>query len=249
MKRKVKFFIAIMIITIGILILQTNKVHAALQSNGGAVATKNVSGWLTSIRQMQATGGTLGLTDTINGTNLTSGNKNLDIHMEKNTEYGAMVLLSASAYGNPGKITASGQTTTGNVTGVVMNINKEWVAAGKTNTVITAMANAAGRYKNLYTAPTYTEKSGDALATGAWHGNGATKWMTSINNNEALPYCGLLRSYNVSVFSYYGYSWTKANYSHDFGVGDPYFEKDNAADAYHTKTWASRAAVVVGSGI
>ena len=66
MKRKVKFFIAIMIITIGILILQTNKVHAALQSNGGAVATKNVSGWLTSIRQMQATGGTFGLTDTIN---------------------------------------------------------------------------------------------------------------------------------------------------------------------------------------
>ena len=61
--------------------------NAALQSNGGASATKDVNGWITGIRQMQASGGTLGLTDTINGTNLTSGNKNLDIHMQKNTEF------------------------------------------------------------------------------------------------------------------------------------------------------------------
>ena len=49
--------------------------------------------------------------------------------MEKNTEYGAMAILSASSYGNQSKI-ESGGTTTGNKSGVYINLNKEWVSAG-----------------------------------------------------------------------------------------------------------------------
>ncbi len=151
---------------------------AALQSNGGTPITKDINSWIYQIRQMQATGGTLGLNDAIADGNLTSNNPNLDIHMQKNTEYGAMVILSASSYGNPEKI-ANGGTTTGNASGVVMNVNGEWVAAGTSDSAAGNMKNASNRYKNIYTG-SYVEKAGDAIATiGGWHGATNLKWLSS----------------------------------------------------------------------
>ena len=146
MKKRILMGI-IMFVIIGIL-GQTNKVEAALQSNGGTPLQANLNDWVYYTRQMQATGGTLGLTDTIND-DLTSSNKNLDIHMQKNTEYGAMTILSASAYGNPEKI-ENGETTTGNASGVVVNLNGEWVAAGRSDTSINSMKTAKARYWNNY---------------------------------------------------------------------------------------------------
>ena len=241
MLSKIKEKLLISIIVVGLICIFTPlKINAALQSNGGTPATKDVNGWITQIRQMQASGGALGLTDTI-GADLTSTNTNLDIHMQKNTEYGAMVLLSASSYGNPEKI-ENGGTTTGNATGVYMNINKERVAAGMANTVATSMKNAAGRYKNQYTAPTYTEKIGDAVAgVGGWHGSGSTTWISSrANNVDTMLYACLLRSYSGSIFSYYGYSYDATV----TGDSDTF-----RRDAHHAKPWASRAVVVVGSGV
>ena len=68
---------------------------AALESNGNTPATKDVGPWLNSIRKMESAGGTLGLSETINDTTLlsTSGSNSLDIHMEKNGEYGIMAIL------------------------------------------------------------------------------------------------------------------------------------------------------------
>ena len=160
MKKK-KMLLLILMMTIGIIVGKGNSSQAALQSNGGSPATKKVNDWLWQIRTMQATGGTLGLTDTISGTNLTSGNKNLDIHMEKNTEYGAMAILSASSYGNPEKI-PDGGTTTGNASGIKINFNKEWVAAATAEFASDNFKKAAGRYKNIYTT-TYEPKVGDAV--------------------------------------------------------------------------------------
>ncbi len=241
MLSKIKEKLLISIIVVGLICIFTPlKINAALQSNGGTPATKDVNGWITQIRQMQASGGALGLTDTI-GADLTSTNTNLDIHMQKNTEYGAMVLLSASSYGNPEKI-ENGGTTTGNATGVYMNINKEWVAAGMANTAAASMKNAAGRYKNQYTAPTYTEKVGDAVSTvGGWHGSGSTTWISSHSNNvNTMLYACLLRSYSGSIFSYYGYS-----YDNPYSGDNERLRKD----AHYTKPWSSRAVVVVGSGV
>ena len=68
--------------------------------------------------------------------------------MQKNTEYGGLVILSASSYGNPEKI-ENGQTTTGNASGVVMNINGEWTSAG-TLSWVGVYNNAQKRYKNIY---------------------------------------------------------------------------------------------------
>ena len=242
MKKK-KILLFILMMTVTVILLNTNKSKAALQANGGTPATKGINDWITGIRQMQATGGTLGLTDAINGTNLTSGNKNLDIHMQKNTEYGAMVILSASSYGNPNPIT-DGQTTTGNETGVKMKINKEWVAAGMSDTVATSMKNASNRYKNEYTAPTYTEKVGDAVATiGGWHAtNPTTVWISSKDKyDEVLVRSCLLRAYNGSIFSYYGYGYDDTDWLYDYAA--------KRRDADYRKTWSSRAVVVVGSGI
>ncbi len=64
--KKLVSIIGILAITV---ILNPIKSEAALQSNGGTNTTRNINGWITQIRQMQATGGTLGLTDTINETN------------------------------------------------------------------------------------------------------------------------------------------------------------------------------------
>ena len=244
MKKK-KMLLLILIMTAIIVLFNTNNSKAVLQSNGGTPAGKGINEWITGIRQMQATGGTLGLTDTINGTNLTSGNKNLDIHMQKNTEYGAMVILSASSYGNPNHI-ADGQTTTGNETGVKMKINKEWVAAGMSNTAATSMKNASNRYKNQYTAPNYTEKIGDAIATiGSWHAtNPTTTWICSEKNfNWSIVRSGVVRAYQGSIFSYYGYGCSAVSW-----VDEPDYESDREGADYR-KPWSSRAVVVVGAGI
>ncbi len=244
MLSKIKEKLLISIIVVGLICIFTPlKINAALQSNGGTPATKDVNGWITQIRQMQASGGALGLTDTI-GADLTSTNTNLDIHMEKNTEYGAMVLLSASSYGNPEKI-ENGGTTTGNATGVYMNINKEWVAAGMANTAAASMKNAAGRYKNQYTAPTYTEKVGDAVAgVAGWHGSGSSTWISVACNQNieaGLVRSGLIRAYSGSIFSYNGYGYSAGNGLSDL---DSYRQ---AAD--YRKAYTSRAVVVVGSGV
>ena len=116
--------------------------------------------------------------------------------MEKNTEYGAMAILSASSYGNQSKI-ENGGTTTGNKSGVYINLNKEWVSAGNI-TELGAYRNANGKYKNVYTTSDIA-KNGDAISeTAGWHGSGASTWIETNFSS------GLLRAYSGSIFSYYG---------------------------------------------
>lgn len=227
--------VAFIIVATSIILLPT-KVNAALQANGGTPASYIINSWLLAIRQMQTTGGALGLTDTING-NLTSGNTNLDIHMEKNTEYGAMAILSASSYGMGSTPIKSGETTTGNATGIKIMINSERVSAGdnslgafSTGSVyVPNFRNALGRYKNIYTENKYVEKVGDGIATvGAWHGASGNKWI-----DNKYP-SGLLRARSGSLFSYYGYGSMGGS---DYG------------ESYYGKKNPTRAVVVVGSGI
>lgn len=127
--KKQKIIITLLMIATALLILMPSS-NAALQSNGSTGTTQSLDNWLVNIRKMEALNGGMGLTETIKSdlTPSTASN-NLDVHMEKNTEYGAMAILSASSYGNPNKI-ASGETTTGNKTGIVINLNSELVAAG-----------------------------------------------------------------------------------------------------------------------
>lgn len=255
MEVKKKILISILGIAAICMILNPVKSKAALQSNGNSPATKNVNDWITGVRKMQVTGGTLGLTDEINTTNLTSTNKNLDIHMQKNTEYGAMAILSASSYGNPNKI-ADGDTTTGNATGVVIKLNGEWTAAGLSNTYANSMKNASGRYKDVY-AVSYVEKSGDAIATvGTWHESSGRTWLCCHPDYNCGGTAGAVlsvvrRGYG-SVFGYYGKCSSGRTGGTRIGCMDCWNGNrswETWDKALFTNGATSRAVVVVGSGI
>lgn len=233
MKVKEKFLLSVIGISMICLILNPIKSKAALQANGNPGKADTINNWLINIRKMESTGGTLGLAGEV-GSNLdTTGTpNNLDIHMQKNTEYGAMAILSASAYGKQGKV-ADGESTTGNKSGIYINLNKEWVAAGHSTLEIANFKNAVGKYKNVYES-SYVAKIGDAVSeTAGWHGSGASQWFKGRFPHLA----GLVRAYSGSIFSYYGEhneTFTSGSITH--------------YDASYVKSWRSRAVVVIGSG-
>ncbi len=210
------------IIFISILILAKNEVKAILQSNANEGTTDNVNNWMINIRKMEETGGSIGLFETIKEDLTNEGNpNNIDIHMQKNTEYGAVAILSASNYGNPNKI-EDGDTTTGNISGVVMKLNTEWVAGGGSLSGgynherhyprATNYYNARPRYKNLQTSG-YTEQGGDAVAeTYGWHG-GSGAWGQALSVGYDM-YTSIVRANGGSIFSYYSYvGWEWAPWS------------------------------------
>ncbi len=217
----------------------TTSSKAVLQSNGNAGATYNLSDWMINVRKMEELGGVMGLSETLNSNLTSSSDSNgIDVHMQKNTEYGALAILSASSYGNPNKVN-DGETTTGNVTGVVMKFNSEWVVAG-TLSKLTQYQNVVGRYKNIYD-PNYVAKSGDAIGeTKGWHESKNNTWLYwqdayGYRYSEAKEMSGLLRSVD-NIFSYNGnggYGWS----------GYIYYE------AYYGKKHPTRAVIVQGGGI
>ena len=265
MNKKERILIGIIIFaTIGIL-GQMNSVEAALQASGAEGIIANVSDWIYYTRKMQEAGGGLGLTDKISDTDLTSSNKNFDIHMQKNTEYGAVAILSASAYGNKNKI-ADGETTTGNVSGVQIKLNGEWTASAPNNTKVWAMQVGKPRYWNNYgTGNGSNSKVGDAIAeTNGWHGSTGSRYLSHKcwNKSEVLGGdCAFIRSYGASVFGFNGnaYSCNDIYYTGNYA---PFFENtwcadhgiqgyhaDCVKDAMYTNSWHGRACVVIGSGV
>lgn len=175
---KSKKYLMIIVLVVAMLLLGANSSHAALQANGGTPVGGRLGYWMPEIRKMESLEGTLGLTETINNTTLlpTSASNNLDIHMEKNTEYGAIAILSASSYGNPNVITR-GNTTTGNNTGIVLlqksdtSYAQEMVAAAHRTTMNSYYLGSVNKkYWNLYTDKEESAKSGDAtVETNGWH--------------------------------------------------------------------------------
>ena len=119
-----KKIISVLFITIICLIFIPNKNFAVLQSNGNTPATYGLNDYIVNIRKMEELGGAMGLTETLNENLTSTTSNNIDVHLERNTEYGAMAILSASSYGNPNNVN-NGETTTGNKTGIVINLNNE----------------------------------------------------------------------------------------------------------------------------
>ena len=170
----------------------------------------------------------MGLEETLNEDLTSNTPNNIDVHMEKNTEYGALAILSASSYGNPNKV-EDGNTTTGNATGVVMRINSEWVAAGYKAFSSNVFSNSVLRYKNIYESPVVSKKGDGTDETKGWHSNvGVNTWMAGSNY-------GLIRGYaNTSIFSYFG----------GIDHGDP-----NLSSTIFNRAHYSRAVVVSGQGL
>ena len=175
MKRLRSFLIIVAILLFGILCMP-NSAYATLQSNPSTqyVTLKGGTTWISEFRKMETTGGAMGLTEQLNSdlTPKTDSN-NIDVHMMKNTEYGAIAILSASSYGNPTTLQASTiKTTTGNKTGLYYKrYNYAEVVAG----AFTGRYSPVNkRYWNEYNYASgiidVVPKIGDATNMQNWHG-------------------------------------------------------------------------------
>lgn len=227
MKTKKKLLIAMAVLFL-LMIMPTVKVQAGYQSIGTGTGIKRaLAPWMTEIRQMESSGQGLGLSEDINTTTLlsTTGSNNIDVHLQKNTEYGAVLLLGASDYGKQGATkearymntgattgTAKQASTTGNRYGVYemgyydMNTSNtnlfEWTAGGiKTS----FWGSRASRYWDEYTASEASALAGDATTeTKYWHGSSSASWVTSSSP-------AFIRGSN-GAFSYYNHAASSSNY-------------------------------------
>lgn len=224
------------IILIIMMILITNSVQAAgYQANKGGKSKVNtiISAFFKGIRDMEASGGTLGLSATISTSNFsdvtptsaTTKKNGIDCHMAKNTEWGTAAMLSASIYGSaPSGISSA--STTGNESGIYqMADGKYEYVAGiyyeptTTNSSYrTNIVAAADYYKNIYTSETKYSIAGDGILE-------TDNWLdTSL--------CGFFSSSNP-VFR----RGIKALFGYNSFTG--------ASNSFHT----SRAVVVCGVGL
>ena len=119
--------------------------------------------------------------------------ENIDCHMAKNSEYGAALLLTISAYG-AGTSTCAGtgksNSSTGNASGIYQ-LSGEWeyVAAYYTGasspTVLSKLVNAADKYVDRYTVDSLEKYNaldeaakvkGDALYARGFLGSTSASW-------------------------------------------------------------------------
>lgn len=250
---KTKKLIAIIALALGIVLALNTNVFALQSTSTGNSKIDIATNWITTIRRIEEKNGGMGLKETINTTTLvsTSESNNIDVHMQKNTEYGAMVLLGASNYGkratnanasscwmNSGGLDTTGTatnlaTSTGNISGVYelgyynMSINSykdEWTASGG----VSFLSKVNSRYKNIY--ETSTGKPGDATVEGSinlagWH---------AANKQSGWPAgsYGFIRGYGdkYGVFSYRG-------------------QEEKSGNGYYRYPYTTRAAVVCGAGL
>lgn len=225
-------------------VIPFNKSQATLQSNPNTQYTTTdwATNWIKTVRQMEATGGAMGLDETMNNDLTGTTNNGIDVHMIKSTEYGATAILSASGYGNPDTLQNSAvKTTTGNKTGIYYNgTSWENVAAGsgmnseptfKVSFDFTQSLNYNSRYYDItYSENTSSEKRGDALnSCNKWHGAVYNEWLNPTTNSYS---CYMLRG-NGGIFSY------------------SYMQK-RSIDAWEIKNWApyyTHAIAVCGAGM
>lgn len=173
------FLNTIRVLIILAIILLPNTSHAVLQANPNTqyIKTQDANTWMTSIREMEASGGAMGLSETFKSDYTSKTSNNIDVHMMRTTEYGAMAILSASGYGNPSNEKAI-TTTTGNNTGVIKR-NEYWEFTAGTSSTFATNQRYWDKYKNDDGA---TSKIGDALVEcKRWHSTAGCSWVNSID--------------------------------------------------------------------
>ena len=177
--KKTKLILLTLIIMLATILLNTMEVQATLQANPNTTYKKKdiPTNWMTNFRKMEETGGAMGLSETLNA-DLTSssGSNNIDVHMMRTTEYGAIAILSASGYGNSKTLQNSEiKTTTGNKTGVYLGNKLEYTAGGIG--VGSSFIGVNRKYYDLYSSSRSSARVGDAL--GAKNNNGCQGWHES----------------------------------------------------------------------
>ena len=185
MKNKKMMLVSMLIVMVAILIIP-GKVHAAYQSKpGNALTSRTADQFFEGCRNMEVSGGVLGLSETLETTTYKgTSNNGIDVHMALNTEWGTVALLTDSAYGIGKDISGANntKTSTGNATGVckLANGTYEYVAStynGTSSQYNTKLRSADARYFNSYSSN--TSKAGDALNCANWLSASTAYWTAA----------------------------------------------------------------------
>ena len=219
MNKKLKLTILLML---ALICLISGGVFAYPQSSPNVSRTsENLKTWLYDysgtkyIPYMNGTSGAMGTTSS------------LDVHLQRNTEYGAMLILGLSDYGKQASSvsytslfsdTKNGlATTTGNVSGIYNVGTNEHVAAGKPDSTYsyylyyyTSKANR-DEYKANYESDWNSKKRGDAI--NLFGGSISSNMWFRKEVDDA--YYGLTRTgFGWTVYQTYDYS--ERNSSSDY---------------------------------
>lgn len=208
MKKTRKKYLMILFLALSITILPMGGVKAALQANPNTHVKKTdtPTNWMSNIRKMEETNGAMGLSEGLNSDLTSKESNNIDVHMMRTTEYGAIAILSASGYGNTKTLQNSSiKTTTGNKTGVYFTGNNWEYNAGGLQGYIFGGVNT--KYYDEYTKSASSAKVGDAFECVKWHSATNSNWL----NDENYPYfvrnnSGLF-SFNNNFGTYGGSHW------------------------------------------
>lgn len=201
-QRLIKHILLMLTITVILIITNVKEVKGSLQANRKTHYTKtdtSTMNWMTNFRKMEEHGKAMGLNEELN-IDLTAlkESNNIDVHMIRATEYGAMAILSTSEYGksiNEQVITS----TTGNNTGVIINTDLyhwEWVAGGLDGYIFPEVNN---RYYDTYTDLQDSARIGDALGNAStinpgcagWHSASFDWWVNGLGSSFARGATGL----------------------------------------------------------
>ena len=175
MKRK---FYTILSIFFVVIIALTISSEAAYQSrpNFSSLVNTTTNSFFENIRKMESAEGPMGLNAEfrVSDTEVTetSSSNNIDVHMIKNSEWGAAVLLAASGYG-AGRDDDAGTWTTGpnNYTGIygMGNSNWEYTASycqkgGSTTTSSASYRSILHSYQGTKYVDQYVNRNNQATA-------------------------------------------------------------------------------------
>ena len=195
-KKICKQISTILLIILLLLITNSEEVNAGLQANKNTQYTKSdlPTNWIKNFREMEKTGQAMGLNEELEEDLTPKDNisNNIDVHMMRSTEYGAIAILSASGYGNPSNEQAI-TSTTGNETGVMINTNEwEHIAGGLENLIFKGVNF---KYYDTYTNSQESARIGDASECDRWHNATYNVWT----NDSRFPY--FIRGY-TGIFSF-----------------------------------------------
>lgn len=208
-KKIMKQFLTILVMAVIILLTNVGDVKASLQSNPNTQYTKvdGPESWVKNFREMEKPGEAMGLSESLNeDLTSSSGSNNIDVHMMKSTEYGAIAILSASGYGNPSneqEITS----TTGNATGMMLNTNYWEIVAGGLENNIFAGVNA--KYYDTYTGEQTSARVGDALGNATTSNPGCSGWHKASGDF----WVGMHPYFNRGLGGIFSKSWSGSAYT------------------------------------
>ena len=254
----------ILAIVILISLLSSTVAMATYQSRPGFTALVNTTSetFFKQIRQMETSSGPLGLNATLDDSYNDTSNNGIDVHMIKNSEWGAVAMLAMSGYGG-GAVDQIDSYSTGsnNYTGVygMGNGNYEYMMTFA-STDGSNPSTSASSYQNNLVKLGIDSKYYDLYYV--------TSYLASSNNEEFYGYNyagagGDLKIDHKGDAIYEMYQIMKSirpdAYTYNITLGNPFFLRGSsgsggtlASNGYNggpNSISTSRAVVVCGSGL